>query len=79
MKKRKTLLEIAREQNPDKPNKAHKTTFGEQDVEVAIAWAKGELTLAQIAATYKIKNQMQVYTYIARSFKAYYQLNTTKR
>lgn len=64
---KKTLLEIAKS---NQIRKSHKKAFNDQEMELAIAWAQGEINLNQILLVCpEYKSQTQVYVFISNCFR----------
>jgi hypothetical protein len=67
MKKNQTLLEMAKSHGTRKVNKK---VFNEQELELAIAWANGEINLNQILEVVPhYKSQTQIYVFISNCFR----------
>lgn len=67
MKKNETLLQMAKSHGT---RKVHKKVFNEQELELAIAWANGEITLNQILeVSPHYKSQTQIYVFISNCFR----------
>jgi hypothetical protein len=54
-----------------KGKKAHKKFINEEEMELALAWAREELTLNQIMEVLVLSSQTQVYSFLAQCFKVY--------
>ena len=67
MKNNKTLLEIAKNL---KIRNTNKKIFNDEEIELAIAWAKGEINLKQITEVLPfLKSQTQAYVFISNCFR----------
>jgi hypothetical protein len=67
MKKEKTLLELAKSHQV---RKTHKKVFNDEELELAIAWAHGEINLNQILEVLPdLKSQTQAYVFISNCFR----------
>ena len=73
MTKKPTLLEVAKKQKTGVYSKGASA----EEVEVALAWAKGEVSLSQIMRAMKVSNINVVYTKLAHCFKVY--INSKKK
>ena len=73
-KKNKTLLEKAKLIKIKKP---HKTLISEEEMDVALAWTKEELTLSQVMEVLALTSPTSVYSFLAKCFKYY--VNTEKK
>lgn len=68
MKKELTLLEQAK---LIKGRKSTKTIIGEQEMEIALAWVKEEITIVQLVKALDLSNQTQAYAFLSKCFRLY--------
>jgi hypothetical protein len=73
-KENKTLLEKAKLIKVKKP---HKSLISEEEMDVALAWTKEELTLSQVMEVLALTSPTSVYSFLAKCFKYY--VNTEKK
>lgn len=67
MKENETLLQMAKSH---RTRKVHNKVFNEQELELAIAWANGEITLNQmLEVSPQYKSQTQIYVFISNCFR----------
>lgn len=75
-KKDETLLERARRESNSK--KPFRCTDNERML-LALAWARGEITLSAMQKVLGLKNTTTAYTHIAQGFREYIQQNENLR
>jgi hypothetical protein len=73
-KENKTLLEKAKLIKVKKP---HKSLISEEEMDVALAWTKEELTLSQVMEVLALTSPTSVYSFLSKCFKYY--VNTEKK
>lgn len=72
MKQELSLLEKA------KLIKANKNTYTEQEIELALAWVDGSLSLTQIVEVLQLKSVTTGYLFMAKCLKYYIKNNQNK-
>jgi hypothetical protein len=74
IKEKKTLLEKAKLVNSVK---THQHFINEEKLELGIAWAKEEISIAQLIAVLQFQSPNKAYTFLSNCFKAY--INTEEQ
>lgn len=76
MKEAKKGLSLLDKSNSVKKNRSKRT---EEDVELALAWAKGEISITAVAIAKGFTATSTCYQYLALTFKSYFSNSYTKK